>query len=118
MAQYEDITIDQGTDVAIEIHLANIDGTKKDLTGYSVAAQIRRTINSSDSDAVTFTSIVADPSSDGIITLVLTNVQTMALTPPRYFYDVEISYVDSDSQLFIERVLYGNLHVNPNITRL
>jgi hypothetical protein len=118
MAQYEDLSIDQGSDVAVEIRLANVDGTKKNLQGYSVAAQIRQTINTSDSDAINFTAIVADPASDGIITLTLTNQQTMALTARRYLYDVEISYEDSDQNVFIERVLYGNININPNITRV
>lgn len=118
MAQYEDITIDQGTDIAVEIELVNVDGTPKDLSGYSVAAQIRRTVNTIDSDAITFTAIVVPPGESGIVQLTLTNAQTMSMTPPRYFYDVEISHTDSDANVFIERVLYGNVHVNPNITRI
>ena len=118
MAQYEDLAIDQGSDVAVEIRLANVDGTVKNLQGYSVAAQIRQTVNTSDSDALPFTAIVADPAANGIITLTLTNTQTMGLTARRYMYDVEISYQDSDLNTFIERVLYGNITVNPNITRV
>lgn len=118
MAQYEDLLIDQGSDVAVEIHLVNVNGSKKNLTGYSVNSQIRRTVNSPDSDAINFTAIIADPTTDGIITLVLTNIQTMALTDRRYFYDVEISHVDSDATTFIEKVLYGNININPNITRV
>jgi hypothetical protein len=75
-------------------------------------------IYTSDSDAVPFTAIVADPAADGIITLTLTNTQTMSLTARRYMYDVEISYQDSDLNTFIERVLYGSITVNPNITRV
>lgn len=118
MAQYEDLAIDQGTDVAVEIRLANVDGSRKNLQGYSVAAQIRQTLETSDSDALAFTAIVADPATDGIITLTLTNAQTMTLTARRYLYDVEISYDDSDDNTFIERVLYGNVIVNPNVTRV
>ena len=32
MAQYEEFSIDKGSDVAVEIHLLNKDGTKKNLT--------------------------------------------------------------------------------------
>jgi hypothetical protein len=118
MAQNEDLTIDQGADVAVEVRLATINGSPKNLAGYSVAAQIRQTVNSSDSDAITFTSIVADPASAGIINLSLTNQQTMLLTARRYVYDVEISFEDSDANTIIERVLYGNINVNPNVTRV
>ena len=118
MAQYEDIQIDQGTDVAVEIRLINPNQTKKNLAGYTAAAQMRRGVNSSDSDAITFTSIIAEPAVDGIVLLTLNNIQTMAIAPGRYYYDVEISFRDSSNQTYIERVLYGNIDVVPNITRV
>ena len=34
MATYEEITIDQGADVSIELELVETDGSKKDLTGF------------------------------------------------------------------------------------
>jgi len=115
MAQYEELSIDQGTDVAVEIRLANPDGSKKNLTDHSIDANIKRTFNTSDSDAVSFTAIVADPATDGIINLSLTNVQTAALTDKRYVYDVDISYVDSDANTVVERVLRGLVVVNPKV---
>jgi hypothetical protein len=117
MAQNEDLYIDQGADVAVELRLVNTDKTKKDLTGYTVKAQMRKTVNTSDSDAITFTSIVADPSTDGIATLTLTNTQTDAIKAGRYFYDVELSHLDSDANSIIERVLQGHITVTPSITR-
>ena len=42
MAQYEDITIDQGTDFAIELHLADKNGATKDLTNHLVNAKIKK----------------------------------------------------------------------------
>ena len=90
MAQYEELTIDQGSDQTIV-----------------------------DSDAITFNALVADPASDGIVSLTLTNAQTDLLTPGRYFYDVEISFVDSDSSnTIIERVMEGIIQVTPSITRI
>lgn len=118
MALYEEINITQGTDIAIELYLANIDGTTKNLAGYSVAAQMRPNVNSSDSDAVTFTSIVPDPVSSGMVVLMLTNLQTSNLSRPRYLYDVEISFQDSAGNVFVERVLEGVVNVEPKITRV
>lgn len=117
MAQYEEISIDQGSDVSIEIRLGNPDGTKKNLTGYSVAAQLRQTYNSSDSDAIDFTANIQDPATDGKLHLSLTNAQTDALDKKRYVYDVEISHQDSDDNTIIERVLQGVVNVNPSVTR-
>ena len=45
---YEDITILQGTDIAIELHLTKeSDGTPFDLTNYSAAAKMKRNYNDS-----------------------------------------------------------------------
>jgi len=117
MSQYEEFTVDQGTDFSIKLELVNKDGTKKNLTGYSAAAQIRKTYSSSDSDAVTFVSQFEAPRSDGIINLTLTNTQTGAMKAGRYVYDVEISSQDSDENTIIERILEGQITVSPSVTR-
>ena len=116
MATYEDFTIDQGADLALQIELVNPDGSKKDLSNYSVSCQNEKDLQNT--DAVDFTAIVADPSTDGIVTLSLTNTQTDALrTRGRYVYDVELSHFDSDGNQIIERVLEGKIKVNPSVTR-
>lgn len=119
MADYEDFTIDQGADVAIELHLQEQDGSKKDLTGHSASAKMKRSYNSVDSDEIVdFTTIVSSPATDGILTLALTNTQTDALNPRlRYVYDVELSFQDSNNQTIIERILEGKVKVSPSVTR-
>lgn len=117
MAQYEELTIDQGTDVAIEIHMVDHHGSKKDLTNHTITAKMKKTFNSDSDGTTSFTTVIKNPSSDGIVTLSLTNSQTDALKAGRYVYDVELSFVDSDSNTIIERVLEGNLMVSPSVTR-
>ena len=120
MANYEDIVIKQGTDVAIEIELINADGSKKDLTNHSVSAMMKRRYQDSaeDPSTLTFNSVVVTPPTDGIVTLSLTNTQTDTLTPRgRYLYDVEISYSDSDSNTIISRVVEGQIEVSPSVTK-
>jgi len=118
MADYEEITIDQGADVAIELHLVEQDGSKKDLTDYSANAKMKRNYNSDSADTVDFTTIIPSPSSDGVVVISLTNEQTDALnTRGRYVYDVEISFDDSDGNTIIERVLEGKIKVTPSVTR-
>ena len=117
MAQYEEFTIDRGTDVAIELHLTNIDGSAKNLNGFSVAAKMKKTYNSTDSDTTAFTTIVATPASDGKVTLSLTNTQTDALKVGRYVYDVELSFVDSSGTTITERILEGRMQVTPSVTK-
>lgn len=119
MADYEDFTIDQGADVAIELHLQEQDGSKKDLTGHTVAAKMKRSYNSVDSDEIlSFGTNIASPATDGVAILALTNTQTDSLNPRlRYVYDVELSFVDSDDNTIIERILEGMIKVNPSVTR-
>ena len=117
MAQYEEITIDQGTDVAVEIHLINKNGSARDLTNHTIAAKMKKTFNSDSADTTTFNSIVASPPTDGIATLSLTNTQTDALKAGRYVYDVEMSYLDSSGDSIVERVLEGKVLVTPSVTK-
>jgi hypothetical protein len=117
MAQYEEFTIDQGTDVSIEIHLTNTDGSKKNLNGYDITAVMKKNYNSGDSDSLAFTGIVAEPVTAGIINLSLTNVQTDRLRPGKYVYDVEIAYDEDSATVIRERVLEGKIFVTPSVTR-
>lgn len=117
MAQYEEFTIDQGSDVAVEIHCVDKDGSKKDLTGYSVSAKLKKTYTSDSDDTVSFTSIISTPEEDGILTISLNNTQTDLLKAGRYVYDVELSYLDSDGNTVIERILEGRAQVTPSVTR-
>lgn len=116
MAQYEEFTIDQGSDVAIEIHLVDQNGAAKNLSNYTPTAKLKKTYTSSDSDTTDFTAIISD-NAGGVVTLSLTNTQTDALSKGRYVYDVEISYLDSDSNTIIERVLEGRIQITPSVTK-
>lgn len=117
MAQYEDFSIDQGADVALELILLDNNNNKKNLAGHIVTAKAKRTYNSDSADTFDFTAIIADPAQDGVVTLSLTNAQTDTMKPGRYVYDVELSYQDSDANTIIERILEGKLTVKPSVTR-
>ena len=117
MAQYEEFTIDQGADVAVEIHLVNLDGSAKDLTNHSINAKLKKTYTSDSADTLSFNSIIATPSTGGVATISLTNIQTDTLKNGRYVYDVEMSYVDSTGDSIVERVLEGRVQVTPSVTR-
>ena len=116
MAQQEDFSIDQGADVTIELHLVNKNGSAKNLASHTVAAKMKKTYATADSDAVSFTTAIVAPASRGITTLSLTNTQTDSLVAGRYVYDVEVSYLDSDSDQIVERVLEGKITVTPSVT--
>ena len=115
---YEDIDINQGTDIAIELDCVDEDGSVKNLTNHSIAAKMKRTYNSTDaSDIQAFNAIVQSPADAGKLTLSLTNVTNQRLLERgRYVYDAELSFVDSDDNTIIERILEGQINVIPQVT--
>ena len=114
---YEDIDVNQGADIAIEIECTDPSGAVKDLTNHSIAAKMKRTYNSTDAEDIqAFNAIIQSPPTAGKITLSLTNTQTSTLRRGRYVYDAELSFVDSDSNTIIERILEGQINVLPQVT--
>ena len=114
MAQYEELSIDKGTDVTLQLELEDLNGNPKDLTNYSAAAKMKRNYNSDSADTTDFS--VAITPTEGIVTLSLTNQQTDALRVGNYVYDVEISFVDSNGSTVVERILEGKIRANPSVT--
>lgn len=114
MAEYEKFTFDKGSDIAIQLELTDNTGNTKDLTNYSAAAKMKRNFNSDSADTTDFS--VAITPADGVVTLSLTNTQTDALKVGNYVYDVEISFVDSNSSTVVERILEGKIRVSPSVT--
>lgn len=116
MAIYEEFTIDQGSDIAIQLDLIEEDGSAKNLSNTGVRARMKKNYNVSEDSATAFTTTVIDPASDGIVTLSLTNQQTGSLRPGRYVYDVELYFNDSTNQTFVERILEGRIQVTPSVS--
>jgi len=117
MSQYEDFTLNQGADFSILLELVDKNQAKKSLSGYTGKGQIRKTYNTTDSDAITFGVSIPSPASAGKLNLQLTNAQTSAMKAGRYVYDVEISSSDSASNTLVERILEGQITVSPSVTR-
>ena len=103
-------TIEQGTTFNRVLTLPE-NGSAMNLTGYSVASQMRSTHDSS-SIVATFSGSVTNASS-GQITLSLTNSQTSAIEEAIYVYDVEITSGAGS----VTRILEGNITVTPEVTR-
>jgi len=105
------LTIDQGSDFAIQLTLAE-NGSAKDLTGYSARAQLRPTKASSTLSA-TFTCTVTDASA-GIVRMALGNSVSAALTAGIYYYDLEI-FTSGDG--VVTRLIEGQATINQEVTR-
>lgn len=116
MAQQEDLEIDQGADVAIEIYIDSADGSVKNLSDMTLTAKAKLGYNADSSNTFTFTTAITD-ASGGIGLIQLTNAQTSAMkAKKRYVYDVELSFVDDSANTLVERILEGSIYVNPSVT--
>tara|TARA_E500000178_G_C17029989_1_gene760087 strand:+ start:22 stop:360 length:339 start_codon:yes stop_codon:yes gene_type:complete len=82
------------------------------LTGYSVRMQMRSTHDSS-TIALTFTTTVASPATEGKINLIATATDTAAIEEGIYVYDLEIE----SSGGSVTRLLEGQVTVSPEVTR-
>jgi hypothetical protein len=110
MAIKANLVVDQGANFTATIDVADANDTVFNLTGYNVAAQMRK--NYASSTATTF--ITSHTGVLGKINLSLTANTTAAIEPGRYLYDVEIT----SSGGTITRVVEGIVTVTPGITRI
>ena len=110
MASISNIFIDQGATFTTTVTVTDANGDAVNLSGYSVAAQIRKTFLSS--SATAFTATISNASS-GEITISLTDTQTTALEAGRFVYDVLITASGGTKT----RVVEGQVTVNPSVTR-
>ena len=110
MAIIANLFIDQGTDFTVTVDVSDATGGILDLTGYSAAAQIRKTYGSS--SKVDFTTSTGTPS-QGKVTMSLTDTQTSALESGRYVYDLNIT----SGAGVTTRVVEGQAIITPGVTR-
>jgi len=110
MASISNIFIDQGATFTTTVTVTDTNGDAVSLSGYSVAAQIRKSHLSS--TATAFTATISNASA-GEITISLTDTQTTALESGRYVYDVLITASGGAKT----RVVEGQVTVNPSVTR-
>ena len=110
MAIVSNLTIDQGSTFSAIVDITDVEDNVLVLTGYTVAAQIRKTYDST--TAVDFTGSVSNATL-GEITISLTPAQTNALVAGRYVYDAEITSAGGT----VTRVIEGQVEVTPGVTQ-
>ena len=110
MASISNIFIDQGATFTTTVTVTDANGDAVNLSGYSVAAQIRKSFLSS--TATAFTATISNASA-GEITISLSPTQTAALEAGRFVYDVLITASGGTKT----RVVEGQVTVNPSVTR-
>ena len=112
MATISNLFIDQGTTFTTTISVADGNGTALDLTGYSGIAQLRKTYESITS--VPFNVTFETPTTNGQVTISLTDAQTSALESGKYVYDVNLTLPGGVTKT---RVVEGVATVNPSVSR-
>ena len=115
MAHYEDLDIDQGASAKWQIQCLGPDGEKRNLSNYRARGSLKRSHETSDSDAISFLVNIEAPPTDGLVTFSLNAAQTSQLTRRRYVYDVEME-LQEDSDTTVERVLEGKILVSRSVT--
>lgn len=111
MATIGNLYVDAGSTYSNIISVTASNGAPLNLTGYTVASQIRKSYQSS--TAYSFNASVHD-ATNGKIRLQLTPSQSEAIPAGRWLYDVEItSPVGSKT-----RVVEGIVTVTPQITQI
>lgn len=111
MATISNLFIDAGSAFNNIISLTASNGLPLNLTGYTAKSQIRKSYTSTISHTFT-ASIYSAPL--GKVKLELTEIQTEAITPGRWLYDVEIT----SSGGVKTRVIEGIITVTPQITQI
>ena len=112
MATISNIFIDQGTTFTTTISVADSNGAALDITGYTGIAQLRKTYESITS--VPFNVVFETPTTNGQVTISLTDAQTSALESGKYVYDVNLTLPGGATKT---RVVEGIATVNPSVSR-
>tara|TARA_B100000902_G_scaffold367030_2_gene389291 strand:- start:41 stop:403 length:363 start_codon:yes stop_codon:yes gene_type:complete len=115
MAVYvANLVINQGSDFYQTFNLANTQGDSAfDLTGYSIAAKIKKHPAATDYYSTSFTATIEN-ATNGLISLALTDTQTRALKAGRQVYDVVIAKTSSPYER--TRVIEGSALVREGVT--
>jgi hypothetical protein len=110
MADFVELTLDQGATYNSTITVRDENGVAQNLVGYTARSQMRKSYYSSTKKDFTVT--VSQPA-NGQITMAMSAANTANLTPGRYVYDVEIEDASGD----VTRIFEGIVTVLPNVTR-
>jgi hypothetical protein len=110
MATYSNLFVDQGADFSYTLNLASSLNDAFDLSNCTARGQIKR--NYAALTAVDFT-LTIDASAEDLA-IELNAIQTKAMKPTRYVYDIEL--VSNDVPAVVIRVLEGQLEVTPSVT--
>ena len=103
--------VNAGQNWMTDINLLNADGTGRDITGHTLASQVRRHYKSVSAKEV-ITIQVMDATT-GNVRLMLSPAQTTNLKFGKWLYDVELTKTETGE---VDRVIEGIFNVRPEVT--
>lgn len=111
MAEFVELQIEAGATFFSDVVVSDNNGSPKDLTGYTLAAQLRKSYYST-----TATNFVLNVTNavEGMVTMSISAANTSNIRPGRYVYDVEMTHTSSGE---VTRIFEGIVTVLPNVTR-
>lgn len=109
MAPRANLLIDQGSDYIQDIVVTDTSNNALDLSGYTGAAQIRKSYSSTNS-----MSFSVATTSNGTVQISMSSSNTNLLTPGQYVWDCELTEISSG---IVTRIVEGNVTVTPSVTR-
>jgi hypothetical protein len=111
MATISNLFVDSGSDYSNIITVSSTSGQPLNLSGYSVASQMRKSYSSS--TAYAFTATVYD-AANGKVRLQLSASASSVIPAGRWLYDVEITSPSGTKT----RVVEGIVTITPQITQI
>jgi hypothetical protein len=111
MATISNLFVDAGSDYSNIITVSSTNGQPLNLSGYTVASQMRKSYSSS--TVYAFTASVYD-ASNGKVRLQLSASNSSAIPAGRWLYDVEITSTAGAKT----RVVEGIVTITPQITQI
>lgn len=111
MATISNLFVDAGSDYSNIITVSSTNGQPLNLSGYTVASQMRKSYSSSTSYA--FTASVYD-AANGKVRLQLSAATSSSIPAGRWLYDVEITSTSGSKT----RVVEGIVTITPQITQI
>lgn len=111
MATVTNLYVDQGSFFRTHVTVANTNGSTLDLTGFTVASQLRKSYQSS--TGFNFTTSISNPT-QGRVRIELTSEQSRVIPAGKYLYDVEILAPTGERT----RIVEGIVLINPEITKI
>lgn len=110
MAQFVELSMDQGTSFSVDITVINEDGSTRNVANSTFTSSIRKSYYSS-SVTANLTITTAD-AANGIIYANATAAQTANIRPGRYLYDIKEVRGNN-----VSRLVEGIVTVYPQITK-